>query len=99
MGYKVLCGVPSEHCTGGKYMTDQQLPKKAHPSHGQAFDCKVNYLTSILGYTETESSRTFAPPDGGHNEVLTKRTRFGARLRPGKEGRFQPQSGAGTITG
>lgn len=98
--YKVLCGTPNEYCTGGKYKTDQHpLPAKSHPSHKQAYDCYVNYLVNILGYTRLDSARTFAPPDGGYCRVLTKPSRFGAHLRSGKEGRFQPQRGRGLIIG
>lgn len=99
MAYKVLCGVPDLHCSGGKYMTDQQLPAKAHSSHKQAYECMVHYLTTVKGYTRLQSSRTFKPPDDGPCIVLTKQSRYGERLRSGKEGRFEPKVGRGVIIG
>jgi hypothetical protein len=101
--FKILCGTPNRDCTGGRYVTDQLLPSKAHGNRDEAFRCKVRYL-KLQGY-EQIGPREFRPPNGGPIEVLTKRSRFGARLRQGKtsEGgtissaRFQPERGAGTI--
>ncbi len=97
-GYKVLCGVPEPSCTGGRYITEQQLSKKAHTTHEEAFKCMVRYLMN-KGYTRL-GSRMFSAPDGGPIEVLTKRSRFGARLRSGKEQqRYMPKFGHGVIVG
>lgn len=57
---------------------------RTHASHEAAFTCHSNHLLKT-GYTKVDS-RAFAPPDGGPIRVLTKRSRFGAVLRNGKEG-------------
>ena len=85
----VLCGVPSQYCTGGKYSTDQNLPDRCHSSSTEAFRCMKRYLL-LQGY-EQIGPREFRPPDGGPIRVLRKRTKFGASLRAGKGGdRFMP---------
>lgn len=87
----VLCGVPNAFCCGSKYTTDQMLPPKCHGSHIEAFRCMKRYLCNHLGY-EQIGSREFRPVNGGPVRVLTKKTRFGARLRAGKLGeRFMPE--------
>ena len=93
----VLCGVPTEHCTGSKYTTDQKLPPKAHGNHEEAFRCMRRYLIR-QGWTQAGSSRDFRPPpnedgsSGGPIRILTKKSRYGARLRLGKLGeRFMPE--------
>lgn len=49
------------------------------------------------GY-ERVGPREFAAPDGGPVRVLTKKCRFGARLRPGKEhARFMPSVKEGGV--
>ena len=86
----VLCGVPTEHCSGGKYTTDQKLSPKCHGTHLEAFNCMRKYLLRT-GYTQI-GPREFQPPGGGPIRVLTKKSRFGARLRSGKLGeRFMPE--------
>lgn len=93
--YRVLCGVPIQDCRGSNYSTDQQLSKKAHSSHEEAFKCYANYLMNVLGYTQI-GSREFRK-EGHPVLVLTKKIRFGGRLRAGKEGtRYMPSSRAGT---
>lgn len=88
MNYGFLCPTPKQQCTGkvGNYSAslDKQGIKK-HGSPKEAMDCYVRYLTQTLGY-ERLSSREFRPPDGGPILVLTKESRFGARLRSGKAG-------------
>lgn len=98
--YVILCGVPNEHCTGGKFKTDQkQLPEKCHGSSVEAYRCMRHYLISILHFRDV-GGRGFAPPDGGRVRVLTKKCRFGARMRTGKMGeRFQPEVSRGVIIG
>lgn len=102
MAERVLCGVPNTDCTGSAYITQQQIPPKAHGSRGEAFRCMTRYLMS-QGY-ERIGQREFRPPNGGCILVLTKKSRFGGRLRTGKraEGgtstsRFMPDRGAGLI--
>ena len=97
--YGVICGVPAHHCTGGTLQTDQQLgTTKVHSSHEEAFRCYSRYLTRVKGYKRI-GPREFAPPDGGPVLVLTKKSRFGAHLRKGKEGRLMPKRGAGIVNG
>ena len=83
----VLCGVPREHCTGYKVPVSSGLGKDtwAHGDRASAFRCKRNYLVKVLGYTQV-GNREFSPPDGGPILVLTKKIRFGGRLRKGKRG-------------
>ena len=102
---KILCGVPEEHCTGAKIITDQMLPSKtpkAHASSGEAFDCMARHLVGDLGFVRM-GGREFRPPEGGSIRVLTKRTRYGGHLRAGKLGeRYQPDlnpGSRGTIIG
>lgn len=61
---------------------------KAHVSHDAAFDCMRGYLLKT-GWTQLDT-RAYKPPPGhpagSEIRVLTKRSRFGAKLRNGKEG-------------
>lgn len=57
---------------------------KTHLSPEQAFKCHAKHLVKI-GY-EQLSSREYRAPDGSGIKVLTKQTRFGAKLRNGKQG-------------
>jgi len=101
MAYKYLCGTPTEHCNGSKYTTDQRLPKKCHGSTTEAFRCYRRYLIKVMGFTSI-GPREFINPENGRCRVLTKKIRFGARLRPGKENGFMPDGStglAGVITG
>jgi len=97
MAYVVLCGTPQEHCSGGKVPTNafmRQTHPKAHSSHSEAYRCHRRWLVDVLGYTDI-GSRTFRPPpgvNGGYLKVLTKKSRFGARMRLGKLGeRWMPK--------
>lgn len=96
--FRVLCGVPKDNCQGSSYTTGQQLEtNRAHTSHVEAFKCYANYLVKHQGYTQI-GSREFRK-DGHPVLVLTKKIRFGGRLRTGKEGsRYQP-GGRGTKQG
>lgn len=84
--YVYMCGVPRDKCTGGQENLNAGLqgPRKVHPTSEAAFNCHKNFLIS-QGYTQV-GSRDFSPPDGGPVRVLTKKSKFGARLRNGKEG-------------
>ena len=97
----VACPTPKEHCTGGKRLTNASMRDKGvryHQTHGQAYKCYRRYLVRILGF-EDMGNREFRPPDGGPRVMLTKKSRFGASMRLGKEGaRWQPPgSRGGTI--
>jgi hypothetical protein len=88
---KHLCGVPSEHCCGSVGITSKsvQWSPKMHNSPPEAKRCYARYLVDVLGYTQV-GSREFKPSNGGPIRVLTKESRFGARMRPGKGGRNMP---------
>ncbi|MHA2264541.1 MAG: hypothetical protein ACXAEN_19270 [Candidatus Thorarchaeota archaeon] len=82
--YKYLCGVPHVHCQGGHLNTDQSFDtKKAHGSREQAWKCYAHYLVSVLGYTQEEGN-TFSKPDHPRF-MLGKKSKFGGKLRFGKE--------------
>lgn len=89
--YTYLCGVPGDKCSGRMATLNGGLNAKGireHTSTGDAFKCHRNYLLG-KGYTQT-GSRSFDPPGGGPGLILTKKCRFGARMRPGKGGRHMP---------
>lgn len=97
---KVMCGVPKECCCGSPTMANQSLGKsqKMHGSHEEAFKCYAQWLLS-RGYKQI-GSREFMAPNDGPIEVLTKKVRFGAAMRPGKsadkgttKNRFVPKVG------
>lgn len=84
---QVLCGTPTEYCTGKLALLSNSLKAKGYRSHQtseQAFNC---YKKGLLaqGYTQIDS-RAFQPPGGGPAQVLTKKSRFGGITRRGKEG-------------
>jgi hypothetical protein len=79
------CGVPAEKCSGSLCKLNNGMrPMQAHQSSESAFNCHKEFLLK-QGYTIVDS-RAFAPPNGGPIQVLTKKSRFGVRLRNGKEG-------------
>ncbi len=84
-----LCQTPPHLCRGSKTVIAPALAgRPSHASPEEAFRCYVAYLLS-QGYKRA-GSREFAPPDDGPVLVLTKKSRYGARLRAGKEGRVMP---------
>lgn len=89
----VLCPTPKADCSGSvKKMADTLGLRKSHGTHAQAFECYRHYLLS-LGYVR-RGPREFESPEGPIL-VLTKRSRFGESLRPGKEGRFMSKNHTG----
>ncbi len=89
--YRVLCGVPEEHCIGGALSTDQRLgTAKCHGGHSDAYRCYARYLIRVKGFTWL-GGRDYRPPDGGPIRILTKKIRFGSRLTTGKFDRFMPE--------
>lgn len=101
---KILCGTPTKHCSGSLTPTSAWLggAQRAHNSSEDAFRCYARYLVGVLG-GEQVGGREFRLPEG--NElgvsgvlVLTKKSRFGGELRPGKSGektqgkRFEPKA-------
>ena len=96
---RVMCGTPKGHCSGSPTALNFGLGKerqnKTHTSHEQAFRCYKNWLISFESHVEI-SNRELRQPGGGIL-VLTKQSRFGAALRPGKSetgSRFQPRGRA-----
>ena len=88
MSNRWVCQTPNEYCNGSSSVLAPALGNlRSHSSPEEAFKCYMGYLKSVRGYKQI-GSRELAPPDGGPIEVLTKPSRYGARLRPGKEGRF-----------
>ncbi len=89
--YRVLCGTPKEHCTGGVLQTDQQFPtNKCHSSHEDAFRCYVRYLVQELGYIRIGGHEFLEPGVTVH--VISKKSRFGGLLVTGKEHkRYMPE--------
>lgn len=86
--YAYLCGTPKEHCSGALTTCNAGMRgasvTKSHLDPTAAFKCHAKYLVKI-GY-EQLSPREFRAPDGSGIKVLTKQSRFGAKLRNGKEG-------------
>jgi len=86
---KYTCGVPKEHCSGVSMpILSAGIRKyviKAHNSPEDAFRCHAHYLINICGYRQV-GSREFSLGDGSPIRVLTKKSRFGCRLRRGKSG-------------
>lgn len=88
---KHTCGVPKELCNGGTVLTNKSLGGsiKAHGTSEEAFKCHKRYLLS-QGY-EQIGSRDFRPPDGGPILILSKKSKFGGKLRKGKADRWMPK--------
>ena len=83
---QILCGVPENECTGGRYQTTAGLGQsiKAHASHEAAFKCKMRQLLK-QGYERVEDvPDCLRIPDGGGILVLGKVSQFGAKMRLGK---------------
>lgn len=88
---RYVCGVPGIHCSGGHVTTDQQINSgKAHVTPSEAFNCMARYLVRQCGYKRV-GGREFDPQDGGPIRVLTKRSRYGGKMKLGKEGRYMPE--------
>ena len=84
--YGYLCPTPKSHCNGSIGNYSASLDKKGIKNHGsseEAMKCYAKYLISE-GYKRI-SPREFRK-EGEPIIVLTKASRFGARLRSGKAG-------------
>lgn len=90
-GYKYFCGVPTDKCIGSLSQLSNGIRRnpKTHSSPEQAFKCYAKYLLT-QGYIQV-GPREFASPNDGPILVLTKKSRFGARLRGGKGARYMPE--------
>lgn len=85
--YGYLCPTPHAHCLGSLAVLSSSLDKKhlkKHNSPDEAKRCYTRYLVGILGCERLTASEYRHP--NGPIEVLTKTSRFGARLRTGKHG-------------
>lgn len=96
---RYACGVPDKECQGAKTQVAMGIHlTHTHASAKSAFQCMKAYLAA-QGFVY-KGNREFDPGDGGPIRVLTKVSRYGARLRPGKAGRHMArQSIGGIITG
>lgn len=81
------CGVPRDACSGTPTPMSAGLrqteARKAHSSPEEAFRCMRRHLLASE-YTQI-GGRDFKPPGDGEVIVLTKQSRYGGRLRAGKE--------------
>lgn len=93
--HKHACGVPMEYCTGSNTSVSNGLKKssKIHSSPEDAHKCYGRYLIKE-GYKQV-GSREYENPKTGYITVLTKKSKFGARLRGGKADRFMPEKMCG----
>ena|SRR5262249_12411861 len=98
-GKRRLCGVPPQECCGIVGGLSPGLAGlKSHATPEDAFQCHRAWLLR-QGYRQI-GGREFVSPTDGRIIVLTRRRRFGAVLRGGKESRFMPGSFlGGTIIG
>lgn len=87
------CGVPYGQCRGQRIHMSSGLKStgqtQAHSTPQSAYTCHKAYLVT-QGYV-IRDSRTLTAPDGSVR-VLTKPSRFGAKLRGGKGTRWVPQA-------
>ena len=81
-----MCGVDPEKCVGSKDQLSTGMKNyrgKVHSTRDEAFSCMVQSLLA-QGYIPL-GKREFEHPETHVVRVLTKRCRYGARLREGKE--------------
>lgn len=84
--YRFLCGTPEQYCSGKitRLTKGWKGSHRTHSSHLEAFKCHVQYLKKE-GFTQI-GNREFVDPQDDSVLVLTKKSRFGGKLRRGKEG-------------
>lgn len=86
--YGYMCPTPKDKCCGSGSNLSASLDKKGIKKHGsseEAFNCYASYLVNHCG-CERISAREFKHPNGGGIEVLSRKAKFGERLRSGKSG-------------
>ena len=76
-----ICGTPRESCTGRPSTVDKESIG-THAAAHEAFACHRQYPISI-GFVSIGTRELIDPADG-YVRVLTKKIRFGARVRRGK---------------
>ena len=93
MSSKFLCGVPGDQCCGYYSVTNKSLGNsvKTHPTAEEAFACHAKHL--INQKFIQIGAREFVDPKTGYVRVLTKKSKFGAKLRQGKSGEKSTSSG------
>ena len=82
-----ICGTPLDGCTGTLSTVDKE-GIGTHSTAEEAFECHRQYLLA-QGFTPI-GPRELIDPTDGRVRVLTKKIRFGARVRRGKG----PESGS-----
>ena len=84
---KYTCGVPTINCNGTYVTFNHRLRgttlDKVHHFPEEAFNCHARYLVNIKGYQRV-GNREFQKDKNSPIRVLTKKSRFGGRLRQGK---------------
>ncbi len=89
-----LCGVPAENCSGSvlKQTSSGLKGKKSasrfHVTSIDAHKCMGRHLVRDQGCTQI-GQREFASPDGGPVHLLSKKSKFGGKLRMGKNEKGQ----------
>ena len=85
-----LCGTPLDDCTGATGRLSKSISQgtKRHSSSDEAFKCYKRHLLK-QGYIQ-RGSREFENPTTHYITVLTKKSKFGARLRGRKGTNYGP---------
>ena len=95
-GYRYLCGVDAGDCTGSNVAVASTLAgTKSHSTRKEAMLCMKKHLIR-KGY-EQLGQREFKSPDDGTVLVLAKESRFGGRIRRGKENRWMKDRDTGSV--
>lgn len=105
MSKRFACGTPSSNCTGGITQLSHGIETKLSRTHSysdEAHRCHMRYLMSLgckpMGARELEN------PNTGAVLILSKKSKFGGKLKPGKKGkdgskatRFMPNNQTGGV--
>ena len=87
MKVKFACQTPNEHCSAASApvnnLYNKEKHRKLHSTTEEAFGCYEKYLLS-QNFIKV-GSREFKSPTDGTIHVLTKKSRYGAPFRYGKE--------------
>ena len=88
-----FCGVPTDKCGGGLGQLSAAFRGRGvrvHSSPREAFACYRSYLLG-QGYEQVGPRDFKKPPEMGEGILtISKQSRFGTKLRPGKAGRNMP---------
>ncbi len=82
-----FCGTPPNKCCGSlaRLSHGMKMGSKVHVTAEDAWRCTAAHLVSE-GYIPRRNN-VFEDPKTGYLRMLGKKSKFGARLRGGKEGR------------